>query len=223
MDKLKHIIGKSALLSTIPQDEVAHYLSEGRFHAASHEKGRVVHFDGEICDRIEVILSGTVTVDRIDQPGNLLAIAELGSGDILGGNLVFSKNPRYPMTVTAQTTAILLGIKKDLVLDLCFGNRDFLENFLMVISDQAFNLGDKIRHYIKRTIRESVMNFLKHEQVLQKSNRIRLNMTKKALAEKIGVQRTSLSRELQKMRNEGVLLLESGFITILKDDCGEFR
>jgi DNA-binding transcriptional regulator LsrR (DeoR family) len=48
-------------------------------------------------------------------------------------------------------------------------------------------------------------------------------MTKKALAEKIGVQRTSLSRELQKMRNEGVLLLESGFITILKDDCGEFR
>jgi CRP-like cAMP-binding protein len=129
MDKLKHIIGKSALLSTIPQDEAFRCLSEGRFHVASHEKGRVVHFDGDICDRVEVILSGTVTVDRIDQSGNLLAIAELGSGDILGGNLVFSKNPRYPMTVTAQTTTVLLGIKKGLVLDLCFGNRDFSRKF----------------------------------------------------------------------------------------------
>ncbi|NLZ83309.1 MAG: winged helix-turn-helix domain-containing protein, partial [Clostridiales bacterium] len=46
-------------------------------------------------------------------------------------------------------------------------------------------------------------------------NHIKLNMTKKALAERIGVQRTSLSRELAKMRAEGLILFDKDAITIL--------
>ena len=52
----------------------------------------------------------------------------------------------------------------------------------------------------KRTIRESIVGFLKHETQKQNSQTITLPVSKKALAERFGVQRTSLSRELQKMR-----------------------
>ena len=40
-------------------------------------------------------------------------------------------------------------------------------------------------------------------------------MTKQTLADKIGVQRTSLSRELSKMRNDGLIKYDSKSITIL--------
>ena len=40
-------------------------------------------------------------------------------------------------------------------------------------------------------------------------------MTKKVLADKIGVQRTSLSRELSKMKNDGLIDFDSESITIL--------
>jgi CRP-like cAMP-binding protein len=39
-------------------------------------------------------------------------------------------------------------------------------------------------------------------------------MTKKALAEKIGVQRTSLSRELDRMRKEGLIDFEGRTVCI---------
>ena len=52
--------------------------------------------------------------------------------------------------------------------------------------------------------------------MIQGSNRIQLPVTKKELAEQIGVQRTSLSRELQKMRNEGLLAYDSRTIQLLK-------
>ncbi|MEA4939555.1 MAG: helix-turn-helix domain-containing protein, partial [Christensenella sp.] len=44
---------------------------------------------------------------------------------------------------------------------------------------------------------------------------IKLEITKKALAERIGVQRTSLSRELTKMRDEGLIDFDSESIKVL--------
>ena len=43
-----------------------------------------------------------------------------------------------------------------------------------------------------------------------------LNTTKKALAEKFGVQRTSLSRELAKMKKDGLIDYDVKTITLLK-------
>ena len=62
------------------------------------------------------------------------------------------------------------------------------------------------------------MCYLDYERKKQNSNIIKLGITKKALAEKIGVQRTSLSRELAKMRNEGLIKFDAVSIKILTCD-----
>lgn len=156
-----------------------------------------------------------MVVDSIDEAGNLLTISEFFSDDIIGGNLLFSKNPYYPMTVTSQTPTEILEVDKEALFELLCNYPSLLRTFLEVISDHAFILGDKIKHYVNKTIRESIMNFLNYESKKQSSNHIKLNMTKKALAERIGVQRTSLSRELAKMRAEGLILFDKDAITIL--------
>jgi CRP-like cAMP-binding protein len=141
-----------------------------------------------------------------------MTIAEFFSDDILGGNLMFSKNPRYPMTTTAKQQTIILEINKERLFQLFSDNHDFLRTYLEFVSDHAAILGDRIKHYVNRTIRESIMSFLDYEGKRQKTNRIRLSMSKKALAEKIGVQRTSLSRELANMRDEGLIRFSAEFI-----------
>ena len=95
-------------------------------------------------------------------------------------------------------------------------NQAFLKSFLSLISDHATILGDRIKHYVNRTIRESITSFLEYERKQQNSNRIKISMSKKALAEKIGVQRTSLSRELAKMRNQGLITFDADFIEIIE-------
>lgn len=76
-------------------------------------------------------------------------------------------------------------------------------------------LGDRIKHYVNRTIRESILSYLDYECKKQNSNHIKLSITKKALAERIGVQRTSLSRELAKMRDEGLIEFSIDSIVML--------
>jgi CRP/FNR family transcriptional regulator, dissimilatory nitrate respiration regulator len=179
------------------------------------EKNNIVHFVGEVCEKLEIILCGEVVVERIDESGNLMTIAEFFDGDILGGNLLFSKNPYYPMTVTARKSSIVLEISKDQLFDLFADSLDFLKSYLEYISDHSVILGDRIKHYVNRTIRECIVSYLGYESKRQDSNTIKLEITKKALAERIGVQRTSLSRELAKMRDEGLVEFDSDTIKLL--------
>jgi CRP-like cAMP-binding protein len=57
---------------------------------------------------------------------------------------------------------------------------------------------------------------MERECKIQNSNRIQLGITKKALAERIGVQRTSLSRELAKMKADGLIDFDDKTISLLK-------
>jgi CRP-like cAMP-binding protein len=216
LEKYLEQMKRTILLSSLSADEIKHYLNEGSFKTTSYGKNNIVHFVGEICSRLEIILLGRVVVERIDESGNLMTVAEFLSDDILGGNLLFSKNPYYPMTITSKQSTLILEIKKERLFQLLSDNHDFLRGYLEYASNHATILGDRIKHYVNKTIRESVMSFLEYERKKQNSNRIRLNITKKALAEKIGVQRTSLSRELAKMKKDGLILYDTDSITLLK-------
>jgi CRP-like cAMP-binding protein len=213
----KHIalIRKSVPLSSISDEEINSYLGDGSFKISTYERNNIVHFSGEVCLKLEIILSGKVAVERIDEVGNLMNIAEFYSNEILGGNLLFSKNPHYPMTITVKQPTLILEINKERLFGLFSDNHDFLRSYLEFVSDHATILGDRIKHYVNKTIRECIMSFLEYERQKQNSNPIRLNITKKAWAERIGIQRTSLSRELAKMRNDGLIQYDSKFIEIL--------
>lgn len=212
----ENIFSQYTLLNTIPMDfwHTSNNTLKG-ITKKSYTKDAVIHFDSDICTNIEIIISGEVIVERINESGNLMKITEFYPDDILGGNLVFSKNPHYPMTVSAKTPVILISIHKSLVFELCSTNPDFLKIFLGYISDHAILLGDKIKHYVNQSIRESLIAFLKNEYHLQCTNKIQLHSTKKELADRIGVQRTSLSRELQKMKKDGLVDYDSKSITLL--------
>jgi len=213
---MENSIYTSKLLKSLHKDEIASLISNGHFRIVTYNKDVILHFDGEPCKKAELILSGKVVIERIEESGGLLTVAEFINDDLLGGNLVFSKNPYYPMTVTTKSQCVILEISKDILFSLLARYPDFLKTYLVYISDHAYMLGDKIKHYVNRTIRESIVSFLRHEIKLQNSNKINLLITKKELAEKIGVQRTSLSRELTKMKKDGLIDYDKGTITILQ-------
>ena len=216
MTKNINLIRSTTLIKSLSGEDILTNLKSGKFKVTSYKKSSVVHFDGERCSKLEIILSGKVVVDRIGESGNLLTISEFYNDDILGGNLLFSKYPYYPMTVLTQLPTDILEIDRETLFELFCNNPIFLRTYLELTSDRAFILGNKIKHYINKTIRESIMNYLNYESKIQNSNHIKLNTTKKSLAEKIGVQRTSLSRELAKMRDDGLILFDTDSITLLK-------
>lgn len=215
MVQYEQLIYNTNLLKDIEKEQIALYFEKQQFKFITYMKGTVVHLENDSCKNLEIILFGKVVVERLDESGGILTVAEFNENDILGGNLLFSNKPYYPMTITTKQETIILEIAKDVVFDLCGNNIAFLKTFLEYISDHTTMLSFKIKQHINKTIRESLLIFLEHEVKKQSTNRIRLNMTKKELADKIGVQRTSLSRELSKMKKDGLIDFDIETITIL--------
>jgi CRP-like cAMP-binding protein len=167
---------------------------------------------------LDIILQGTVAVQKIDSSGNVLNIYDFTIGEVLGGNLIFSKKNKYPMTLITKTYSEILHIKRSLILELCKSNINFLKEFLSLLSDKTLMLTEKIKSLTMKTIRQCIIEFLLYETYSQKSATIKLNISKKDLAERFGVQRTSLSRELNKMRQDNLISYNANYITILDLD-----
>lgn len=202
------------LFKGLSSEDIDSVFTKNLYEIKNYRKNFVIYFQNERCTSFDIILKGTILVQRIDSNGNVLTISDFTVGDVLGGNLLFSNKNFYPMTIRAKTDTVMLHLKKELILKLCQINVNFLNNFLQSISDKTLILTDKIKSISMKTIRQCIIDFLIFESYSQNSNTIKLELTKKELAEKFGIQRPSLSRELNKMRKDGLIEFDSRSITI---------
>ena len=76
MNDYLELIKQAALTKSLASEEIIFYISEGSFRITTYCKNNIVHFVGETCSKLEIILAGKVAVERIDESGNLMTIAE---------------------------------------------------------------------------------------------------------------------------------------------------
>ncbi len=148
----------------------------------------------------------------------MLQVGEFGALETIGANLIFSSRNTYPMMVTANCKTTVIHIHKDTIMKLSQDNNEFMLALLRTVSDKVIVLADKINQISMQSIRDRIIEFLKYECCIQMSNVIKLNISKTLLAEKFGIQRSSLSRELNKMRRDGMLEYDARTITIKNID-----
>ena len=218
MDNFISFLETVNLFKCFSTNELDKLFQNNLYRISTYFKDSIVHLQNEKCENLDIILSGTVLIQKIDSNGDLLTICNFSAGEAMGENLLFSHRNFYPMTITAKCDTEILQIKKELIIKLCQENMKFLNGFLQSASDKTLILMGKIKTLSLKTIRQCIIEFLLHEYHTQKSATIKLNMTKKELAEKIGVQRPSLSRELNKMRKDGLITYDSKQITITDVD-----
>lgn len=205
----------SSLINTLDDKQKNSLLSRRDVSLKTYAPSHILHVPEEICERVELILSGKITIEHSDEQGRFLVITDLGPGDLIGGQVIFSAEPRYPMTITVSLKTVLLEIGRETLLALMREHEPFLLEFLSLISDNAARLGDKIRMTIRRPIRDCVLEYLEAEVKRQGRRTIVMNETKRAFAERIGVQRTSLQRELKKMKQDGLIDYDRYTLTLL--------
>lgn len=214
-DFLIDIFKESPLLKKLSDEIIAQSFEDGSILLNKYKENEIVHLEGETCNSIEIVLEGMLFIDNIDIEGDILRIAELKKGDLIAGNIVFLENPKYPMTITTITEVTLAEIEKEKLLNLLGENKLFLSEFLRLMASNTMILSNKIKDKDKSTLRQKIMTYLKYEEARQNKKDILLPYSKKDLANKFDVQRTSLSRELKKMENDNLIVLNKRAILIL--------
>jgi len=214
IEKYLDALAGLSLFEGFSTEELKRMFDRSSYEIKKYGKEQIIHLQNEVCNAMDIILEGTVAVQKIDEDGNVLTINVFSAPNIIGAHLVFSTNNIYPMTVVSDADTVILHLPKEMIIELGRSNLDFMVALLGTISDRMLILADKIRTISHKTIRQQIIAFLTYEYHLQKSPVIRLKYSKKELAERLGVQRSSLGRELNKMRREGLLEYDARTITL---------
>lgn len=202
------------LLSIIDQAYGTDALRQRKWIHRHHPKDQILHLEGDPCDGLELIVAGEIHVERINEDGTTMILTVFHSGDLLGGNLLFSRNPVFPMLVQAKTDSQVIYLPRHEVFHLCQSNSEFLLAFLQSISQNANFLGDKIRSNLQIPLKQRILRYLDKEAQRQNSTTIQLKGSKKLLAGQMGVARTSFSRALQQLKEEGLVEYDRTSITL---------
>ncbi len=215
INNYKNLISHTYLFNEFSPEDILTLFTRGCYKIKRYEKNSIVYLQNELCNTIDIVLDGNVSIQKIGENGDILTIVTYSSGDIMGGSLAFSKTNQYPMTVVSDSRSTILHINRELILNLCQSNRKFLTKFLESLSSKALILTDKIKFISMKSIRDKIIEFLTYEYYLQGNTVIKLRISKKELAEKFGIQRPSLFRELKKMKQDGLIDYDSSSIEIL--------
>lgn len=215
--KLKHYIdtlNNTPLFKNFNEKDFELLFGNADYTISEYSKDSIVFNTNEECNKLNIILDGSIRIQKIDPFGRSLVITEFKSGDIVGEALLFGKRNTYPMTGISTVNTIILHIPKKTILYLCQNYDTFLIEFLRFLSGKSVTLSSKLDQISLKTIREKICEFILLKYKKNNKMKVKLNMSKKEWADKLGVQRPSLSRELIKMKSEGLIDYDKHYIYI---------
>lgn len=199
-------------------EEIEDILKNISFTKIKYRKGEILAHEGEVCTSLGVILEGTIEMQRIYCNGKYIVIKKLSKGEVFGEALIFSEKSFYPLTVLAVNDCLIMYIKKEEILSLCFQNKKILENFISLLSNKVLMLNKKIKNISFKSIKEKVSNYILEESIIQNTNTISLNESKEDIAAKLGIPRPSFSRELMRLKILGIIDFNRTFIKIINKE-----
>lgn len=164
---------------------------------------------GDAFDGLGVILSGQAAVIKENSEGDRMILSILKPGDLFGEMAAFSDIRKWPATVIAQTDCEIMYVPPDKLVGQCehscMGHRKLIMNMLGILSKKALMLSRKLEYLSIRSMRGRIASFLLEQCKKTGQTTFLLPMNRNELADFLNVTRPSLSREMSRMREEGII------------------
>lgn len=215
MKEIMSILTKCALFNQFSNVEVEEMLKQITTRKAKYEKNQLIAVEDEHCSSIGIVLKGKIEIKNIYASGKVVTITTLNQGSIFGEVMVFSSISNYPATIVAAEETYILFISREELLALCHSSSRFLINLLSLMTNKIFILNGRIKSLSYQTIRQKLISFISDEQRKNNSTTFKIQYSRKQMAEILGIPRPSLSREMSKMRNEGIIEYNKNNLTII--------
>ncbi|WP_017413518.1 Crp/Fnr family transcriptional regulator [Clostridium tunisiense] len=221
MNKFIQPLRKCILFKDLSDDEIDGLLSKIKFTLYEkcmnciNCKTCILALEGEDCTSIGIVLQGNVEIQKHYPNGKIVSLSSLNEGKIFGEAIVFSSHHKYPATIVTMRNSKIMHISREDIIYMCSVNSQVLKNFMELLSSKILNLNKKVTELSLETLRQKIIFYLLQLYKEQKTLKLMLPISKKSLAEYLGVQRPSLSRELINMKNEGLINVEKDLVEIL--------
>jgi len=217
MDQTYKILTKSLIFNGLDEISLEILFKDKLYRIRQYEKGGYIAHSHDECDRLMIVMKGSVRGEMTDFSGKTIIIEEIRAPRPLASAFLFGNNNRFPVDIIANEPSVVMIIPRDVLIFLLQHSQIVLKNYLNAISSRTQFLSGKIRFLSFKTIREKMANYILNN-VRPDSNRITLSQSQTELADFFGVTRPSLARTIAEMENEGIIKVERREITILNKE-----
>ena len=175
---------------------------------------------GENMDDIVLIVKGGAIVQNIDSMGDISVFKRLKAGDVYGLESAYFGETIFKDTLIATEKSLVLFMNKHRVINPCENRcrrHDIVNKHLArIVAESNLQLLDKLTHMSKKTIREKLMSYFNSLAKKVGANYFELPFNKTELASYLSVDRSAMSTELTKMKEEGLIDFDKRQFRLIK-------
>lgn len=190
-------------------------LEKLEYSVYSIDKKDIVARQGTPCKKLYILLEGKLRVDIIDGLGNKVMVEYIVAPGLCPPHL-FGSNTTLLKNFTAIEDCILFTATKESTFKLISQDPKVLHNFLCITGNCNACTVSRLKTLSRKTVRERFVVYL-FENRISNSTSITIAHTQSELAEYLNVTRPALSKEINKMTKEGIILMTGKKIEVLNE------
>lgn len=212
MKKYSSVLKKTQMFSGVSEEEMSGMLGCLGARMRTYPKGEYVLRQGQHLEDITVLVEGGLLIQKDDYWGNRSILGHISVGEMFGEAYAAPESgPLLNDVVAIEDSAVIFfDVKRILTTcsSACHFHSLVVQNMFFAISEKNRKLVQKLGHMSKRTTRDKLISYLSEEAKRQHSSSFTIPFNRQQLADFLSVDRSAMSNELCRMRDEGLLNFE---------------
>ena len=221
-DDYSLLIHLSPLFRGIDEDDLKALLDCLGVRRRSYRKDSFVFLAGQRLTDMGLLLSGQLDLLQDDVWGNRRILERISPGEMFATAFTCAEIERIPLSVQATQPSVVMLFDYRKVITTCNSACGFhtqlISNMLRLLANKSIAMMDKIENVTRHNTREKVLSFLSQQAQLRQTRSFEVPFNRQELAEYLAVDRSALSAELGRLRDEGVLRFHKNHFELLKAD-----
>jgi CRP-like cAMP-binding protein len=213
------ILKKAKLFRGLSEQELEAVLKCLNAKAQKYVKNSIITLNGDNVKDVGVIMYGSVMIIKEDAAGRQNILAHLGEADTFGEVFACADIKKSPVTVTASADSEVLFVEYRRLITTCDSSCSFhtriIQNMLQLIAQKSLELNKKIDYLIINSMRQKLVMYLLEQYAIHQKNSFEIPLNRNELADFLNVDRSAMSRELSRMRNDGLINFYKNRFTLI--------
>lgn len=219
MKKYIPVLKRTKLFSGVGEEDISSLLSCLGARKKEYKKGEYILREGEHISDIFILVEGKIHIQKDDYWGNRSILSVISVGEMFGEGYAAPESGALLNDVVAveDSSVIFFDVKRILTTcsSACRFHNMIVQNMFFAISDKNRKLVQKLGHMSGRTTRAKLISYLSEEAKCQSSSAFTVPFNRQQLADYLCVDRSAMSNELCKMRDEGMIRFEKSRFELL--------
>ena len=184
-----------------------------------YPKGAYVFRQGDRMEEIPILVQGCLHIQRDDYWGSRSILGRLGPGEMFGEAYAApdSEPLRNDVAAVEDSAVVFFDVRRVLggCAAACPYHTQVVQNLFFALCGKNRTLVQKLGYLSQRTTRDKLISYLSGEARRQNSADFTIPFNRQQLADYLSVDRSAMSSELCKLRDEGLLTFRKNHFTLL--------